>query len=233
MRELYGLAELHWELRDLHRYIRRNGEVPEFSSLNKKLEETYEKRRKKIQKFLQKYNPRVVFTEGTSYYFYEIEDTGYEGKIISLDEHSENYRKFIEGENLIHSKYIPLYEKFMSRPFSEIKIKYCEIIKNHKNEIASYFVKNYKMLKTDREREWAQVISDYYEFPSCIIAGAYHLMGDLNNDLKILVNSLPYITIHIIIPGLLDRYRKLNETLTYFLKQKGIKLKVNDCLFIF
>jgi hypothetical protein len=237
MMELYGLAEIHWEFEEFYLEILKDHQV--FQVSRKKLDETYEKRKRKIQKFLQKYNPKVLFVEGTSY-GHKLENTTYSGNIIFLDEHSKNYKKFSNGEKLIRSKYQPLFEELFQQMYSssskavlqEIIKKWEVLEKNEENEIKEYTKRNFELMVTEREKEWANLISDDYEFPSCIIAGAFHFLGGLNNDLKILVNSVHPKIFPITIPCLLYRHGS-NETLTYFLKQRGIKLKVSDCLFVF
>jgi hypothetical protein len=107
MKELYGLPEIHWMLSGLIPRIKNKEIFRQLSDVltDFKLDElsvTYEKRKKKIQRFLQKYNPKVVFVEGIS--CPEIEEI-YSGKIISLDKCSESYRKFADGIEVILSKY--------------------------------------------------------------------------------------------------------------------------------
>ena len=255
MKELYGLPEIHWMLSGFIPRIKNKEIFRRISDVltDFKLDElsvTYEKRKKKIQRFLQKYNPKVVFVEGIS--CPEIEEI-YSGKVIYLDKCSESYRKFADGMELILSKYKALKDLLFKELFKTFlssseetrlqkigKANFWEkaiaksivnIQKNEESEIRKYLRMNFRLATIEREKEWAKVISNYYESPSCIIAGVYHFLGDLNNDLNILVNSIRHKIFHSLVFDFLERYKGLDETLTYFLKQRGIKLKVSDCLF--
>jgi hypothetical protein len=239
MKELYGLAEVHWPLEDLYARTVENGETYEvLEYFWKGLNKIYEERKRRVRNFLQKYKPKVLFCEGSS--SSELRNPTTLVKVIWLDDHSESYKRFMRGLGSIHSRYEPLLEKLIRSASSwedkaELQgiAKKLEILEARKEEeISRYEIENWNLITVKREKEWAETILENYEFPSCIIAGAYHFIGDLKNELKLLINSTRSRVFYSVVVSLLDRHKNLNKTLTYFLKRGGIKLKVTDCLFV-
>jgi hypothetical protein len=218
---LYGLGDFHWysgyvlscKLIDI-----RKLEPKEQLEIGK----VYSKRRRKLLNFLKKVEPEIIFVEGLRIFKEHLIIPFYKGKIVYLDEYSEDYLNY-------NYDICQIYSRFYKKEYFRNK-NLQKLIETYEEEaFRRYFTEKFK-----REKEWAKVIREYYKPPSAIIAGILHFAGNPKNDFKItifsLFNELSFKGFLYDIVEILNRYCTPTNSLSYFLKGMGIELYLKDYL---
>ncbi len=181
-KKLYCLPELHPTLEEKNFYILLDfflvKRIKENSENNKEIKRIYEefergseRRVEKLSEIIRGYKPKIIFSEGYSLYFrYEISQAFKIAKIkrpvkvIILSSYSL-------ADKLLDSEY----DKCLD--YANNIDKKIECMK-----ILSSLLKRYNLV---REKEYAETIQKYFEYPSLLIIGASHLLQNMNASQKL------------------------------------------------